>query len=1055
MSNNENTVCTMFSKFFIDRPIFATVTALLMVLVGLVALKDLPIAQFPDITPPTVQVTASYPGASAETIARTVAAPIEEQVNGVDGMIYMSSTSSSSGEYSLTVTFEVGTDIDMATVLVQNRVNIAQGNLPSEVISQGITTKKQSSNIVMILSLESDSTLYDGLYLSNYASLNLTDPLSRLPGVGNITVFGTGNYGMRVWLDPEIMRIRGVTPQEVYSAITAQNVEVSAGGVGQPPVASPTAFQYTLTAKGRLDSPSEFGNIIIKALPEGGYLRLRDIARVELGSQSYNTVSKQDGKSSAAIAIYQSPGSNALEVAELVEDKIKELSESFPQGVVCKTVLNTTEFVSASIDEVLVTLVETTLLVMLVILLFLQNFRAVIIPSLTIPVSLICTFAVMSAFGFSINTLTLFGMVLAIAIVVDDAIVVVENTSRLIDSGKFTPKDAVKEGMKEITGPIIGVVLVLLAVFVPTAFIPGITGELYKQFALTIATATLFSGFNSLTLTPALCALFLKPSKEDKFVLYRWFDKVYDRTTNGYVRIITCLLKRERVTLSLFAVITAIAAWMFLKHPTSFIPQEDQGYFIVSVQLPPGASLQRTEGVTERISGILEGYDAVESSLAINGFSVMQGGAASNSATLFVVLKPWSERKSSENSVYGIIDRLNGECAGIEEAIVFAVNPPAIQGMGNSGGLQFELEDRNNLGSASLQSAINDIIFYSSDVKSISMMNSSYQGENPQYFLNIDREKCEMQGINLNDVFGALSLYMGSAYVNDFVLFGKVYQVLLSGDAADRNRIYDVIKLTVANNRGEMVPFSSFTSIEEVQGLDLVSRYNMYNAAAITAVPSANASSQQTIAGVGELIDETLGNSFAYEWTGEAFQENNASSSIAMIFLLAVLVAFLVLAAQYESWTSPVAVIMGLPFAILGAVSGCIVMGLPISIYSQIGIILLIALSAKNAILIVEFAADYRAKGYDLMTASIEAGRVRLRPILMTSLAFIIGVMPMVFASGAGAASRISLGTAVVFGMLFSTLLGTLFVPNFYLFMQRIHERATGTKRDSASPGER
>ena len=1031
----------MFSKFFIDRPVFATVIALLMVLGGSVVLRELPVAQFPDITPPTVQVTASYPGASAETVARTVAAPIEEQVNGVDGMIYMSSTSSSSGEYTLTVTFGVGTDIDMAAVLVQNRVEIAQGNLPSEVISQGITTKKQSSNIVMILSLESDTALYDGLYLSNYASLNLTDPLSRLPGVGNITVFGSGDYGMRVWLDPEIMRIRGVTPQEVYDAVTAQNVEVSAGGVGMPPVASPTGFQYTLTAKGRLRSPEEFGNIIIKALPGGGYLRLKEIARVELGSSSYNTVSKQDGKASAAIAIYQSPGSNALEVADLVEEKIGELSESFPQGVVCKTVLNTTDFVSASISEVVVTLVETTLLVMLVILLFLQNLRAVIIPSLTIPVSLVCTFAVMGTAGFSINTLTMFAMVLAIAIVVDDAIVVVENASRLIDSGRYTPKEAVTAGMKEITGPVISVVLVLLAVFVPTAFVPGVTGELYKQFALTISAATFFSGFNSLTLTPALCALFLKPSGKNKPVLFRRFDGYYDKLTGKYVRAVTYMLKRERVTMSVFAAITAIAAWLYAKHPTSFIPQEDQGYFIVSVQLPPGASLQRTEAVTERITGILNRLESVRTSLAINGFSLLQGGSTSNGATLFVVLEPWDERKSEEKSVHNIIAELNRECADIEEAIVFAVNPPAIQGMGNSGGLQFELEDRNNMGSAALQSAIDDILSRSPDVKSAGMMNSSYQGENPQYFLKIDREKCEMQGISIDDVFRTLSLYMGSAYVNDFVLFGKVYQVLLSGDAAARNRISDVIRLAVSNSEGEMVPFSSFTEVEKVLGRDIVSRYNMYDAAAITVVPAATASSRQAIDGVGELAEEVLGNSFALEWTGEAYQENNASSSVAAIFLLAVLVAFLVLAAQYENWTSPVAVIMGLPFAILGAVAGCVFMGLPLSIYSQIGIILLIALSAKNAILIVEFAAGYRAKGESLMTAAVEAGRVRLRPILMTSLAFIVGVMPMVFASGAGAASRVSLGTAVVSGMLASTLFGTLFIPNFYIFMQKVHEK--------------
>lgn len=1031
----------MFSQFFINRPIFATVIALLMVLAGVAALEFLPIAQFPDITPPTVQVKAIYPGASAETIAESVATPIEEQVNGVDGMIYMNSTSSSTGEYNLTVTFEVGTDADMAAVLVQNRVNIAEGNLPSEVIKQGITTKKQSTNIVMILSLEADSSIYNGLFLSNYATLNFSDPLSRLKGVGNVTVFGAGDYGMRVWLNPEIMRMRDVTPNDVYNAISAQNIEVSAGGVGQPPQRNNTKFQYTLTTKGRLSSVSEFENIIIKALPEGGYLRLKDIANIELGSQNYGTISKQSGKSAAAIAIYQLPGSNALDVADEVRTAVEKLSRNLPEGVECNVILDTTNFVKASLEEVLVTLIETTLLVMLVVLIFLQNFRAVIIPSLTIPVSLICTLAVMKLFGFSINTLTLFGMVLAIAIVVDDAIIVVENSSRLLATGKYSRKEAVSEAMREITGPVIGVVLVLLAVFIPTAFIPGITGELYKQFALTIAVATFFSGFNSLTLTPALCAIFLKEKHDAKFILYRWFNKGYEKCVNGYVSIISRMLKHPVKSMIAFVIFTIAAFWLFVKTPSSFIPEEDQGYFLVSVTLPPNASLERTEKTTEKLGAILNGYNEVESYMCINGFSVINGAASSNSATVFVILKPWKERKAKRENVASIIEQLNREAYSIEEASIFALNPPAINGMGATGGLQMQIEDIGNLGSGELQKAINEIVSESKKIKSIGSMNSIYQGATPQYALNINRDKIELQGIDLNEVFNSLSLYMGSAYVNDFSSFGRIYQVLLSADAISRERIDDVLKLSVRNSNNEMVPFSAFTTIEERLGEDLIQRYNMYTSASITGTAAEGYSTAEAMRGMESVFDNLLGKSFGYEWTGEAYQENKASSSVAIIFILAIVVVILVLAAQYESWTSPIAVIMVVPFAILGAVLGSIIMGLPISIFSQIGIILLIALSAKNAILIVEFAADYRLKGEDIISASIEAGRMRLRPILMTSFAFIIGIMPMLFASGAGAASRLALGSAVVYGMTLSTILGTLFIPNFYHLMQSLYER--------------
>lgn len=1044
----------MISKFFIERPIFATVLAIIMVVAGLVTLYTLPVAQFPDITPPTVQVTAIYPGASAETVAKTVGAPIEEQVNGVDGMLYMSSSSSSSGQYTLTITFEVGTDIDMATVLVQNRVNIAQGNLPEAVIQQGITTRKQSTNIVMFLSLGSDNPLYNGLYLSNYAKLNITDELSRLPGVGGVTVFGADNYSMRVWLDPEVMRIRNLTPADVYSSIRSQNMEVSAGSVGEPPTNTDEAFQFTLTSQGRLSTPEEFGNIVIKALPQGGYLRLKDVATIDMGSASYNVTATIDGKEAATIAIYQLPGSNSLDVAKEVRAKMDELSRYFPQDISYKVVLDTTEFVTASIDEVLKTFVETTLIVMLVILLFLQSFRVVIIPSLTIPVSLIGTFAVMKLLGFSINTLTLFGLVLAIAIVVDDAIVVVENSSRLIDSGKYTRKAAVEKAMEEITGPVIGVVLVLLAVFIPTAFISGITGQLYKQFALTIAVATVFSGFNSLTLTPALCALFLKPTKESSFFLYKWFNKGYEATLHRYVQLIGSMLRKPVISLAVFIVLSVVAFWGFLKWPTSFIPQEDQGYFIVSVQLPNAASMERTQVISKKLSDIISSYPEVETMVNINGFSALQGGNASNMATFFVVLKNWNERKGKEHSVFDIVNRVNRDAASIQEAIVFAVNPPAISGLGMSGGLEFELQDRKNLGAGELQKAIKDLQDNMHTQPDLMMLSSLFQGNTPQYFLNIDRDKVKMQGLTLSDVFSTLSYYMGSAYVNDFIQFGRIYQVKLGAEASARATVNDVMKLSVRNSNGQMVPFSSFTEIKEQMGQNLVSRYNMYTAAAITCIPKPGVSSAKAIEAMENLTQETLGNNFGYSWTSEAFQETRSGSTISIIFALAIIIVVLVLAAQYESWTNPIAVILSLPIAILGTVLGCMVMNLPISIYSQIGIILLIALSAKNAILIVEFAIDYRKEGQPVRRAALEAGRLRLRPILMTSFAFVFGVLPLMFATGAGAESRISLGTAVVFGMAMNTILGTLFVPNFWELMENLQEKYLSKlfKDDDAPP---
>ena len=1037
----------MFSKFFIERPIFATVLALLVVVAGLVTLNMLPVAQYPDITPPTVQVNATYPGANAETVAQTVGIPIEQQVNGVDGMLYMSSASSASGAYALTVTFEVGTDIDMATVMVQNRVSVALNSLPEAVKQQGVTVQKKSSNIVMMLTLTGDS-IYDGLYLANYANLNLVDQLTRVPGVGAVNVMGAGDYSMRIWLDPEAMRIRNLSAQQVYSAIQAQNMEVSAGNVGQPlGRTGNNAFQYTLNVKGRLTTPEEFGNIILRVEDEGRILRLSDVARIELGSQNYNVVSRLKGQPTAGIAVYQLPGSNSLDVAIGVKERMEELAEAFPQGMKYQITLDTTDVVHDSISEVLKTFVEATILVVLVMFLFLQNWRAVLIPCLTIPVSLIGTLAVMAALGFSINTLTLFGLILAIAIVVDDAIVVVENVTRLADEAvakgeKVDMRKITEKAMEEITGPIVGVVLVLMAVFIPTTLIGGISGQLYKQFALTIAASTVLSGFNSLTLSPALCAILLHPSESKKVKWLGWFDKFNDWMQHTYNRSVKWMLTKPVVAMTSFVAISIVALVLFVKWPTTFMPDEDDGYFIVSVQLPAASSLERTEVVGKQIDAILMQYPEIKTFLGVNGFSVMRGGELPNAATYFVVLKDWKDRPGKEHTAKAVVDRFNAEAyVAVQEAQVFGIIPPVIPGMGNTGGLQFELEDRKSLGAEELQKAVNTLLASYRNEASIASLSSMYQADVPQYYLNIDRDKVQLMDLDLNQVFTSLAYYLGQAYVNDFVEFGRIYQVKLgAGEMAQKN-IDDVLKLSVENSQGEMVPFHSFTKVEQILGMDQINRYNMYQSASITANTALGSSSGQTIDAVGSLIKNQLGNEFGYEWTSVAYQETQAGNSTAIVLVMALLVAYLVLAAQYESWTSPVAAVMGLPIAILGAMLGCWIMGVPVSIYTQIGIILLIALSAKNGILIVEFARDYRKAGNSIRESAYEAGRIRLRPILMTSFTFVLGVMPLLFATGAGAGSRIALGAAVVFGMLVNTIVATVYIPNWYEVMQTVEEK--------------
>ena len=1074
-----------FSHFFIKRPILATVLALLFVVAGLLSLGVLPVAQYPDITPPTVQVTATYPGANANTVAQTVGIPIEQQVNGVEGMMYMSSTSSASGEYRLTVTFEVGTDVDMATVMVQNRVNAALPTLPDAVKQQGVAVTKQSTDILMFLTLTGDS-LYDGLYLANYAQLNLSDQLARVPGVGSVQVMGAGNYSMRVWLDPEAMRIRGVTPQEVYQAVAAQNMQVSAGYVGQPVGAGDdNAFQYALSVKGRLETPEEFGRIIIRVEQGERLLRLSDVARIEVGSQSYTTISRVNGQPTAAIAIYQLPGANALEVVEDVRSRMDQLAQALPVGVRYEVALDTTEVVSASIHEVLKTFIEATVLVVLVIFLFLRSWRAVIIPCITIPVSLIGTLAVMHLLGFSLNMLTLFGLVLAIAIVVDDAIVVTENATRLLSTGRYrSAADATTEAMREITGPIIGVVLVMLAVFLPTIFIGGISGELYKQFALTIAASTVISAINSLTLSPALCALLLKspatsPQSGPEAPLQRGtirpplanpdnlesldnletlepleasghpaspasaapngrLQRLFDRTVGT-------LLVRPALTAITFLIMTVAAFTLYERWPSTFIPEEDDGYFMVAVQLPAASSLTRTEQVCSEVEQMLSAYPEVKTCISLAGFNLMGGGAQTNAGTFFVVLKDWKERKGREHHAATVVERFNAEVyARVQQAQVFAMIPPAIPGLGATGGLQLELEDRRSLGAAEMQKAVQTLMQTWHTEPALAGVSSVFQANVPQYFLEIDRDKVQVMGLTMDAVFQTLAYYMGQAYVNDYVQFGRTYQVLLSAGEQSQKQAADVLRLSVTNKDGEVVPFSAFTWLKEQLGMDQITRYNMYDAATLTCNVAAGYSSGEAIEAMERLVGRELGDSFGYEWTSVAYQEQEAQGSTALVFAMALLVAFLVLAAQYESWTSPVAAVMGVPIALLGAVMGCWLFGLPVSIYSQIGIVLLIALSAKNGILIVEFARDYRAQGFGIRQSASEAASVRLRPILMTSLSFVFGVMPLLFASGAGAGSELSLGATVVFGMALNTVVATLYIPSWYEWMQTVEERLRG-----------
>jgi len=1031
------------SRFFIERPIFATVLAIVILIAGGVSVFTLPVAQYPEITPPTVEVTASFPGANAVVLAETVASPIEQEVNGVEGMIYMSSTCANDGSYTLTVSFEVGTDLDMASILVQNRVAIAQPRLPDEVKRQGVTTKKKSTAIIQLITLTAPDGRYDDVYLSNYATLRIRDELARIYGVGDVKIFGGSDYSMRVWLDPYKLASRRLTTQDVLNAISEQNVQVAAGQIGQPPAPRGLNFQYTINTLGRLTEIAQFEDIIVKTGEDGRVARVRDVARVELGGKSYDVFSELSGDSATAIAIYQLPGANALDVADRVTATMERLAASFPDGMQWKIPFDTTIFVRQSIREVYVTLFQAALLVFLVIYVFLQDWRASLVPAVTIPVSLVGTFAVMAALGFSVNLTTLFGLVLAIGIVVDDAIVVVENTARHIEVTKLEARAAAIRAMQEVTGPAIATTLVLLAVFVPTAFLPGITGQLYKQFGLTIATATVFSTINALTLSPALCALLLRPSAppEQRNVFFRVFNRMFERGEGLYERTVRNVLRRAALAMFGFAALALCSGLGFGALPTGFLPEEDQGYLVAGLQLPDAASQERTRAAVAKMNAILRNTPGIAEWVTIGGFSLLDATNASNTATFYVIMKDWSERPGAEGSQQAILAHLRRQFFALQDGVAYAFVPPAITGLGNAGGFQLEVQDRGGLGFGALQQTAAEMVADGNAQAALVGLNSTFRAGVPQLFVDVDRTQAKTMRVPLGNIFGALQAYLGSAYVNDFNKFGRTYQVKVQADHEFRVEPKDIERLYVRNQDGSMVPIGAVVDVSETLGPQIVRRYNLYPSAAINGQAAPGHSSGEALALMETMAERKLPQAMGTEWTGMSFQEKQVGGEAVLIFALAITLVFLVLAAQYESWTAPVAIILAVPFALLGVVIALWMRGLANDVYTQIGVVLLIGLASKTAILIVEFAREIRSGGKDIHTSAVEAARLRFRPVLMTAISFVFGTLPLIVATGPAAASRQAVGTAVFGGMLVATFFTVIFVPLFFLVFQGLGER--------------
>ena len=1054
------------SQFFIGRPIVAMVISILLVLVGLIVMQRLPISQFPDIVPPMVNVTTTYVGASSVDVEQSVATPLEQQVNGVDNMIYMKSINASDGTLTLQVSFEVGADLDMSNVLTQNRVSQAQASLPAPVKNYGVTVKKSLVFPMMLVTLKSPNGSYDNNFLSNYASININDQLYRTKGVGDVKLFGGSDYAMRIWVKPDMLAKLRLTVPDLVKAVQDQNVISPAGQIGAPPAPPGTDFTYTVRTQGRMMDEGEFGNIIVRTNPDGSQVRLKDVSRIQLGTLLYNQIGRNNGRPAAVIAVFQMPGSNALEVAKNVKATVKELSAAFPPDMISEISLDTTLAVEEGISEIVTTLFEAVALVILVVFVFLQNWRATLIPLLTVPVSLVATFIVFPMLGFSINTLSLLGMVLAIGIVVDDAIVVVEAVMHHIEHG-MTPKDAARQAMKEVSGPVVAIALVLSAVFVPVAFMGGITGRLYQQFAVTIAISVLFSAFNALTLSPALAALLLKPKGGKKSFLepfYVWFNKVFDRFTGGYLSLTSIIMRKMMRGMIFIGIVVVLTLLLFKGVPTGFVPEEDNGYFLLNVQLPDGSSLQRTDAVCQKIEAILADTKGVDNYTTIAGYSIFTQTVGPNIGGFFVSLKEWKERKSKEEHATELVRALNARFArDIPEAIVYAFGPPAIQGLGTGAGFTFLLQDRSGNSPLDLAAQTERFLAAARKRPEIGRIATFYRASAPQLFADVDRSKVLKQGVSIADVNTTLGSLLGSNYINDFNRFGRVYKVYLSGEGEYRDEAWKLGQFFVRNSNGDMVPLSTLVTMRSTVGPEYTNRFNLFRAAELTGTPAPGYSSDQALEALRDVAREVLPQGWSYDWANMSYQEIKAAGQGAIVFVFALLFVFLILAAQYESWSLPLSVLLSTPFCVFGAMGGLWLSrffsdSYVSNVFAQIGFVTLIGLSAKNAILIVEFAKMKKEEGMSPVDAAMDAAKLRLRPILMTSFAFILGVLPLVRAAGAGAESRKVMGMAVFAGLIVATTLAVVLVPMLFVFVEKYFvkekkaEAAEGTGSVAASP---
>ncbi|GGC68913.1 efflux RND transporter permease subunit [Undibacterium terreum] len=1037
----------MFSKFFINRPIFATVLSLIIVLAGLAALRVLPISRYPEISPPVVNVTAVYPGASAEVVERTVAAPIEEQINGVEHMLYMDSVSSADGRVSINVTFEVGTDLDIAAVNVNNRVRQADAKLPQEVRRQGVTVSKSSSNFLVVGALFSPDNRYDALYLSNYATQNILDAVKRIPGTTNVQIFGAKDYAMRIWMRPDRMAQLGVTVGDITNAVNEQNAQYAAGKIGATPNNS-EELTMTVTAKGRLLEPAEFANIIVKTSKGGATIRIKDVARVELGSKDYNLNGRVNGHPSANIGIFLQTGANALDVRKAVDVTFKELRAKFPEGMDYTTPYDTTPFVTESIAEVLKTLGEAMVLVFIVVYVFLQSWRATIIPTLAVPVSLIGTLAGLHLLGYSINTLTLFGMVLAIGIVVDDAIVVLENVERLMNEEGMSPRDAAIEAMHEVTGPVIAIVLVLVAAFGPIAFLGGLAGELYRQFSVTISIAVVLSGIVALTLTPALCAVLLKPGAEQHNKFFTWFNGAFLRLTTRYTDGVTFFMKRALLGVLLFVGMLVATGFLWKIVPGGLVPDEDQGYFIGAAIMPEGTSLERTDDMVKKVEGIMKTNKNIDTTFALVGLDFLGGGGLkSSAATMFFPLKPWEERNQSAAQLVG---ESYGKTGHIKEGLPLFFSPPAIQGLGQTGGFEFYLQNKGEGGVKRLSQLLPAFLAEANKQPELAGVKTLFQANSPQLYVDVDNEKARAQGVALSDIYNTLAATLGSYYVNDFNKAGRIYTVQLQTEGEFRSKPDDIGNIYVRSDSGKMIPVRSFTTVRFISGPDSVERFNALPSIKLLGDAKPGYSSGQALAAMERVANKTLPSDVGYDWGGASFQEKRSSSAGGVALAAGVLMIFLILAAQYERWSLPFSILLAMPFGIFGALLAVTLRHFNNDVYFQIGLVTLLGLSAKNAILIVEFAVMKTHEGYAPVAAALEAARLRFRPILMTSLAFILGVAPLAFSHGAGAGARQSLGTGVFGGMLAATFLAIFFVPLFFKLI--FDKRLKTTELDFVHP---